>query len=56
MLDGIAAKETIVGAEPLAVGGFDELIELQPASPTTANRMSAAQQPHPEERSPGSLK
>jgi hypothetical protein len=52
MLAGAAVKEVIAGAESGAEDEFDCIAEVQPASPTLANRISAiAQGSSPEARS-----
>jgi hypothetical protein len=41
MLVGAAVKEVIAGGEDGPVGDFDDVMELQPASPKHANKISA---------------
>ena len=53
MLVGVAVKEVIAGPESVPENEFDCIAELQPASPTQANRISTiAHGSCPETRSP----
>ena len=56
MLSGLAANESIVGAEPFPEGDVDDIVELQPTRRTQANRITTnALRPSPEGLSSGKL-